>query len=91
MAELIKPHGGVLKNLYLTGDNAEAEKRKAVDYPSWDLTERQLCDAELLLNGAFSPLEGFLNEQDYRKVADAWALYDNSGEEPILIEWGEAP
>jgi len=30
-------------------------------------------------------------EQHYRKVADARALYDNSGEEPILIEWGEAP
>jgi sulfate adenylyltransferase len=74
MAELIKPHGGVLKNLYLTSENAEAEKRKAVDYPSWDLTERQLCDVELLLNGAFSPLEGFLGRADYERVVDEMRL-----------------
>ena len=28
-------------------------------------------------------------EQRYRNTVDAWALYDNSGEEPVLIEWGE--
>lgn len=27
----------------------------------------------------------------YRSVVDAWALYDNSGSQPVLIEWGEAP
>ena len=26
---------------------------------------RQLCDIELILNGAFSPLTGFLNQKDY--------------------------
>ena len=30
-------------------------------------------------------------ERYYREAVDAWALYDNSGEEPVLIEWGEAP
>lgn len=30
-------------------------------------------------------------EARYRTAVDAWALYDNSGEEPALIEWGEAP
>lgn len=30
-------------------------------------------------------------EQRYRQAVDAWALYDNSGEEPMLIDWGEAP
>jgi predicted ABC-type ATPase len=28
-------------------------------------------------------------EDRYRFVVDAWALYDNAGEEPVLIEWGE--
>ena len=51
------PHGGELKELYLSASEAEAEKNQARDYPSWDLTPRQLCDIELLLNGAFSPLE----------------------------------
>lgn len=64
------PHGGELKNLYLTADDAAAEKVAARDYVSWDLTERQLCDIELLLNGAFSPLEGFMTEADYRSVVD---------------------
>jgi sulfate adenylyltransferase len=29
------------------------------------LNERQLCDLELIINGGFSPLEGFMNEKDY--------------------------
>ena len=28
-------------------------------------------------------------ETHYRDVVDAWACYDNSGDEPIMIEWGE--
>ena len=68
------PHGGELKNLYLPDAEAAAEKQAARDYVSWDLTERQLCDIELLLNGAFSPLEGFLDEADYRSVVDDMRL-----------------
>jgi sulfate adenylyltransferase len=63
-----EPHGGELKNLYLGAADAAAEKEAARDYESWDLTERQLCDIELLLNGAFSPLEGFLDRDDYDSV-----------------------
>ena len=62
------PHGGELKNLYLPEAAAAEEKRLARDLPSWDLTMRQLCDLELLLNGAFSPLEGFLEDKDYLGV-----------------------
>ncbi|KAH0844557.1 sulfate adenylyltransferase [Fonsecaea monophora] len=65
------PHGGVLKDL-LTRDaprhaelEAEAEKLPAVI-----LTERQLCDLELIMNGGFSPLEGFMNEKDYNGVVE---------------------
>jgi len=68
MGAFKEPHGGELKNLYLPADEAEAEKDAAGDYASWDLTERQLCDIELLLNGAFSPLDGFLNKDDYDSV-----------------------
>src|SRR4030095_7788109 len=78
MAELIKPHGGVLKNRYLAGDKVDAEKRKALDYPSWDLNARQLCDIELLLNGAFSPLEGFMPRADYDRVVDEMRLADGT-------------
>ena len=33
--------------------------------PAIVLNERQLCDLELIINGGFSPLEGFMNEKDY--------------------------
>ena len=68
MGAFKEPHGGELKYLYLPADEAEAEKAAAGEYASWDLTERQLCDIELLLNGAFSPLDGFLNKDDYDSV-----------------------
>ena len=68
MGALKDPHGGVLKNLYLDEAGVKQEKARARDLPSWDLNMRQLCDIEMLLNGAFSPLEGFLGEADYQRV-----------------------
>ena len=35
---------------------------------SWQLTDRQLCDIELILNGAFDPLDGFLDKKNYDLV-----------------------
>jgi sulfate adenylyltransferase len=68
MVGLKDPHGGVLKNLYLDEEGVKQEKARARDLPSWDLNMRQICDIEMLMNGAFSPLEGFLDEADYRRV-----------------------
>ncbi len=68
MGALKDPHGGALKNLYLDEAGVKQEKARARDLPSWDLSMRQLCDIEMLLNGAFSPLEGFLGEADYKRV-----------------------
>jgi sulfate adenylyltransferase len=68
MGAFKEPHGGVLKELYLEAAAAQDEKQKALNYMSWDLTDRQLCDIELLLNGAFSPLEGFLTQAEYEAV-----------------------
>lgn len=53
------PHGGVLKDLVVRDApryNELAEEAETL--PAIVLTERQLCDLELLTNGGFSPLEG---------------------------------
>jgi len=68
MGAFKEAHGGTLKQLYLDPAAAELEKQRARDYRSWDLTDRQLCDLELILNGAFSPLEGFLTQAEYAGV-----------------------
>lgn len=74
MGAFKEPHGGELKDLYLSEGKADAEKHKARDYRSWDLTQRQICDLDLLTNGAFSPLEGFLGKDDYESVCDNMRL-----------------
>jgi sulfate adenylyltransferase len=84
MGAFKEPHGGELRNLYLAADEIEAEKARSRDLPSWDLTTRQLCDVELLLNGAFSPLEGFLVEADFLSVLNDMRL-DNGVLWPMPI------
>ena len=74
MGAFKQPHGGELKDLYLPEHLADEVKKQAGEYPSWDLTPRQLCDLDLLLNGAFSPLEGFLGQADYESVCDTMRL-----------------
>ncbi|MHB1544808.1 MAG: bifunctional sulfate adenylyltransferase/adenylylsulfate kinase [Gammaproteobacteria bacterium] len=46
--------------------------------PAWNLTRRQLCDLELILNGAFHPLTGFLGPDDYRSVVENGRLADGT-------------
>ncbi len=75
---LIEPHGGTLRVLYLPSEEAAAFKLEAAGYPSWDLSQRQLCDLKLLLNGGFSPLVGFLGEQDYEQVLERMRLRDGT-------------
>ncbi|HFD14738.1 MAG TPA: sulfate adenylyltransferase, partial [Rhodospirillales bacterium] len=74
MGAFKEPHGGKLIDLYLFEREAEEEKARLTDYPSWDLTPRQICDLELLLCGAFSPLEGFMGRDDYERVVEEMRL-----------------
>ena len=76
--ELIAPHGGVLKQLLVDESRVAELRQEAVDLPSWDLTERQVCDTELLLNGGFSPLDGFLTQADFDAVCRTMRLADGT-------------
>ena len=74
-----QPHGGVLKDLIAR----DAPRHKQLDaeaenLPAIVLSDRQLCDLELILSGGFSPLEGFMNEQDYNGVVENTRLKDGN-------------
>ena len=47
---------------------SESIKNEAVKLPHIVLSERQLCDLELILNGGFNPLKSFLSRADYESV-----------------------
>jgi sulfate adenylyltransferase len=84
---LIAPHGGELVDLVVDDARAEELKNASRDWPSWDLTERQLCDIELLMNGSFSPLTGFLGKADYEAVCDTMRLADGTlWPMPIMLD-----
>ncbi len=91
MTDVIAPHGGVLKDRRLDAAAAQAVKQSAVDWSSWDLTERQICDLELIANGGFSPLEGFLGQADYERVLKDMRLSDGTlWPMPITLDVSEA-
>jgi sulfate adenylyltransferase len=84
MKPLIEPFGGKLVDLLV--DDAEREQllSESVALPSVQLSERAVCDLELLANGGFSPLDRFMSRSDLERVVAEMRL-DNGALFPIPI------
>ncbi len=69
-------HGGRLKELVVDEKRAEFLREMSLSLPDIVLNERQICDFELIANGSFSPLEGFMKKKDYEAVLEEMRLSD---------------
>ncbi len=84
------PHGGTLVDLIADETRSEEIAKDSRDWPSLDLTARHLCDLELLINGGFSPLTGFLGKADYEGVCKDMRLADGTlWPMPIMLDVDE--
>lgn len=63
-----------LKPLLVGEAQAETLKSESLDMPSLTLSQRQLCDIELMMNGGFTPLDGFMDPESYTHVLESMRL-----------------
>ena len=71
---LISPYGGQLIDLTVAPEEANDLKARADRLPSLQLSDRSVCDLELLATGAFSPLSRFVGREDYQRILDEMRL-----------------
>ena len=72
------PYGGRLINLVVSDEERDALVAEANRYPSLQITDRNLCDLELLATGGFSPLDRFMSKADYQRVLTEMRLADGT-------------
>ncbi|WP_370287413.1 bifunctional sulfate adenylyltransferase/adenylylsulfate kinase [Pseudooceanicola nanhaiensis] len=73
-SSLMQSNLAPIPELFVSYDSAQKLKVEAAELTSWDLSPRQICDLELLMNGGFNPLKGFLSEEDYNGVVENMRL-----------------
>lgn len=78
MNKLIAPYGGKAIDLLVPQARAEALKKEALKLPSIDLDWRQIGELEMLMGGAFAPLQGYMGHADYESVLQHAALADGT-------------
>ena len=76
--KIVQSNLAPIPELYVSYESAQKLKVEAADLTSWDMTPRQICDLELLMNGGFNPLKGFLTEADYNGVVENMRLADGA-------------
>lgn len=75
---LIPPYGGALVDLVVPQEQVADLRARASRLPSIQLSDRATCDLELLATGAFSPLDQFMGEHDYRRILSDMRLGDGT-------------
>jgi len=73
---VIKPHGGTLANQIISGPEKEELTARAGGMPRLVLDNWEISDMELIANGAFSPVTGFMKKADYENVVQNMRLAD---------------
>lgn len=71
---LIPPYGDELVNLLVSSDKVAELSQYAGRLPSVRLSDRAVCDLEMLAVGAFSPLNSFMGQADHQSVLDNMRL-----------------
>ncbi len=75
--------------LLVDEERANHLRQESLSYQSLTLTQRQLCDLELLLNGGFAPLDGFMDRTSYDSVLDRARLPSGAlWPVPIVLDIG---
>ena len=92
MTSKVPPHGSdQLVDLLVESDYSEELKQISGGYPSITLSQRQMCDLELLMSGAFTPLQGFMGQAAYDSVVESLSLPDGTlWPVPIALDVTEA-
>ncbi len=78
MPSLIAPYGGTLVDLRPSREAAHQHRERVKELPSIQISERAACDLELIANGAFSPLDRFMGEQDFESVLHSMRMRDGT-------------
>ncbi len=85
------PHGGELVDLLANPDQVAHFRELAMEMVTVILSSRQLSDLELLMNGAYSPLRGFMDRKQYDAVLDTMRLPDGTlWPLPVCLDVSEA-
>ncbi len=69
-----RPHGGKLVNRVVKGRRRELLLKEAEELPKLEVNRLRLIDVLDIAYGAFSPLEGFMIQEDYTTVLDLMRL-----------------
>lgn len=77
-SKLISPYGGELVDLVSVSEERDQLISESARLKSVQISERALCDLELLATGAFSPLDKFMGEDDYKNVLNEMKLLDGT-------------